>query len=197
LARVFQQRVVQIRDPVDTHHLDRDGSHALAKKGGEAVAYQGRKKAKPSKVLPLTAANGFILASTGSIAGHHHDAFDLKDNLRAACKFINGLGISIAGRYFNADAAFDTQAARWTCFYPKGIPTIAENKPARKKVKRGPKRWFDAAVYKVRFSRQRTFAWLDKFRAWLVRFDCCATHFMGAHFIVYTLINVRHRLATD
>jgi len=138
LARVFQQRVVQIRDPVDTHHLDRDGSHALAKKGGEAVAYQGRKKAKPSKVLPLTAANGFILASTGSIAGHHHDAFDLKDNLRAACKFINGLGISIAGRYFNADAAFNTQAARWTCFNPKGIPTIAENKPARKKVKRAP-----------------------------------------------------------
>src|ERR1051325_799860 len=46
LQRVFEQSIVSIQAQVDTHHLNLDGSHAPAKKGGEAVAYQGRKKAK-------------------------------------------------------------------------------------------------------------------------------------------------------
>jgi len=40
------------REQIDIHHLNLDGSHAPAKKGDEAVAYQGRKKAKTSHVLP-------------------------------------------------------------------------------------------------------------------------------------------------
>ena len=45
----------------------------------------------------ITDANGFILASPGLIAGHHHGAFDMKDNLRAAFKFSKGWGMIIAG----------------------------------------------------------------------------------------------------
>jgi hypothetical protein len=191
----FEQSILSIADQLDTHHLNLDGSHAIAKKGGEEVAYQGRKKAKTSNVLPITDANGFILATTGIVAGNHNDAYELKDNLRAAFKFIKGLGISIAGSYFNADSAFDTKAARWTCFNHKLIPNMAENKRSRKQSKRGPKRRFNAEVYKLRFTSERTFAWIDKFRALLVRFDRCAAHFMGAHFIVYALINLRHLFA--
>ena len=197
LERVFQHSILSIQAQVDTHHLNLDGSHAPAKKGGEAVAYQGRKKAKTSNVLPITDAHGFILATTGIIAGNHHDAFELKDHLRAAFKFIKRSGISIAGSYFNADSAFDTRAARWTCFNHKVIPNMAENKRSRKKSKRGPKRLFNPEVYKLRFSSERTFAWIDKFRALLVRFDRKAAHFMGAHYIVYALINLRHLLAEE
>lgn len=197
LERVFAQSIVSIQAQVDTHHLNLDGSHAPAKKGGEAVAYQGRKKAKTSNVLPISDANGFILATTGIVAGNHNDAFELKDNLRRAFKFIKRLGIAIVGSYFNADAAFDTKAARWTCFNHKVIPNIAENKRSRKKTKRGRKRLFNAEVYRRRFSSERTFAWIDKFRALLVRFDRKAAHFMGAHYIVYALINLRHLLAEE
>ena len=197
LERVFEQSILSIQAQVDTHHLNLDGSHAPAKKGGEAVAYQGRKKAKTSNVLPITDAKGFILATTGIIAGNHNDAFELKDNLRTAFKFIKRLGISIVGSYFNADSAFDTKAARWTCFNHKVIPNIVENKRSRKKTKPGPKRLFNPAIYKLRFTSERTFAWIDKFRALLVRFDRKVAHFMGAHFIVYALINLRHLLAHE
>jgi transposase len=197
LERVFKHSIVSIVPQIDSHHLNLDGSHAPAKKGGEEVAYQGRKKAKTSNVLPITDANGFILATTGIIAGNHNDAFELKDNLRAAFKFIKGLGIPIASSYFNADSAFDTRAARWTCFNHKVIPNMAENQRSRKKAKRGPKRLFDAAVYKLRFSSERTFAWIDKFRALLVRFDRRAAYFMGAHYILFALINLRHLFAPD
>jgi hypothetical protein len=125
LARVFEQSILSIADQLDTHHLNLDGSQAIAKKGGEEVAYQGHKKAKTSNVLPITDANGCILATTGIVAGNHNDAFELKDNLRTAFKFIKGLGISIAGSYFNADSAFDTKAARWSCFNHQLIPNSA------------------------------------------------------------------------
>lgn len=197
LERVFRHSILTIRDQIDTHHLNLDGSHAPAKKGGEAVAYQGRKKAKTSNVSPITDANGFILATTGIIAGNHNDAFELKDNLRGAFKFIKRLGIVIAGSYFNADVAFDTKAARWTCFNHKLIPNIVENTRSRKHPKRGCKRLFNPDVYKLRFTSERTFAWIDKFRALLIRFDRKAAHFMGAHYIVYALINLRHLLAEE
>jgi len=197
LERVFASSIVTIREQIDTHHLNLDGSHALAKKGGEAVAYQGRKKGKTSNVLPITDANGFILATTGIIAGNHNDAFELKDNLRIAFKSIKQLGIAVAGSYFNADAAFDTKAARKVCFNHQVIPNIIENTRSRKKPKRGRKRLFNPQVYKLRFSCERTFAWIDKFRALLVRFDRKAAHFMGAHYIVYALINLRHLLAEE
>jgi transposase len=177
LERVFAQSIVSIRDQIDTHHLNLDGSHALAKKGGEAVTYQGRKKGKTSNVLPITDANGFILASTPIVAGHHNDAYDLKDNLRSAFKFIKSLDICLIGSFFNADAAFDTKAARWTCFNHKLIPNIAENKRNRKTTKRGRKRFFDSDVYKRRFESERSFAWIDKFRALLIRFDRKDAHF--------------------
>ena len=197
LERVFEHSILSIRDQLDTHHLNLDGSHAPAKKGGEAVAYQGRKKAKTSNVLPITDANGFILASTGIVAGNHNDAFELKDNLRNAFGFIKRLGVQIAGSYFNADAAFDTKAARKVCFNHKVVPNIVENTRGRKKPKRGRKRLFDRAIYKLRFASERTFAWIDKFRALLVRFDRKAAHFMGAHYIAYALINLRHLLADE
>ena len=42
-----------IVDDLDLSEVNFDGSHSLAKKGGESVAYQGRKKAKTTNILPL------------------------------------------------------------------------------------------------------------------------------------------------
>ena len=60
------------------------------------------------------------------------------------------------------------------------MPNIVENTRSRKCPKRGRKRLFKPAVYKLRFTSERTFAWIDKFRALLIRFDLKASHFMGA-----------------
>ena len=52
-----------------------------------------------------------------------------------------------------------------------GLPNIPENKRNRKGVKRGRKRLFDQAVYHHRFCAERTFAWVDKFKRLLIRFE--------------------------
>lgn len=147
-----------IKTQLDVSVLNVDGSHAVAKKGGEAVAYQGRKQAKTSNILPITDKNGYILATTDMIAGNHHDAFNLKAELQAAFRSIKRLGIALAGAFFNADSGFDTLEAHRVCFNHRLLPNIAENKRNRKSIKRGRKRLFNPAVYKQRFASERTFA---------------------------------------
>lgn len=174
--------------------MNLDGSHTIAKKGGESVTYQHRKRAKTSHILPITDANGYIIASRGIVAGNHHDCFNLKSQLQTAFKSIKRLGLKLKGAYFNADSAFDTREARKVCFNHGLIPNIDENRRNRKKTKRGRKRLFNDTIYKQRFASERTFAWVDKFRALRLRDDRKDTNFLGAHHIVFALINLRHLL---
>jgi transposase len=192
LERVWQGSIMTISTDLNLSELNLDGSHVLAKKGGESVAYQGRKKGKTTNILPIAEGQGFIIASTGLIAGNHNDAYNLKTHLQDAFKFIKHLGLDIRGAFFNADRAFDTKDARKTCFNHSVIPNIDENKRNRKTAKRGRKRFFNKDVYKNRFTSERSFAWIDKFRALLVRFYRRAVYFLGAHFIVFAMINLRH-----
>ncbi len=84
--------------------------------------------------------------------------------------------------------------ARKVCFNHGLMPNIAENKRNRKTTKRGRKRLFQPQIYKLRFTIERTFAWLDKFKRLLIRFERRDLYFLTAHFIAFTLINLRHIL---
>ena len=194
LEKVFYGSIKTIEADLNLSELNLDGSHVLAKKGGESVAYQGRKKAKTTNILPIIEGNGFFIATTGLVAGNHNDAYNLKPHLQTAFKLLKDLGLDIQGAFFNADKAFDTKAARKTCFNYGLVPNIDENRRNRKKPKRGRKRLFNAEVYKRRFICERSFAWVDKFRALLIRFDRKDVFFLGAHFIVFAMINLRHVL---
>ena len=135
-----------------------------------------------------------MIASTGIIAGNHNDAFELKGHLQDAFRAIKKLGITIKGAYFNADSAFDTKDARKVCFNHGVIPNIAENKRNRKNPKRGRKRMFNPEVYKHRFESERTFAWVDKFKRLLVRFERKDAYFFRFHCIAFAMINLRNSL---
>jgi len=192
LQRVWHASIQTIHSSLDLSQLNLDGSHVIAKKGGERVAYQPRKRAKTSNLLPITDANGFVVASTGLVAGNQHDAFCLKAHLQTAFKQMKRLELSIFGAFFNADSAFDTRDGRKVCFNHGLVPNIAENKRNRKTPKRGRKRLFNALVYRQRFTSERSFAWIDKFRALLIRFDRKEANFLGGHHIAFAMINLRH-----
>lgn len=195
LENVFKHSILTIQDQLDLSEINLDGSHTIAKKGGESVTYQGRKKAKTSNLLPLTEACGFIIGICQFLPGHHNDSFNLKPALAQSFKAAKRLGLSIKGAFFNADAAFDVQAARKVCFNHGLIPNIPENTRNRKKTKPGPKRLFNKDAYKHRFVAERCFAWQDKFRHLLIRFDRKDPHFLGASFIAFAMINLRHTFA--
>ena len=50
---------------------------------------------------------------------------------------------------------------------------------------------FNPEVYKHRFSAERTFAWIDKFKALLVRFERKDAYFFGLHCLAFALISLR------
>jgi transposase len=195
LENLFKASILTVEGQLNLSELNLDGTHVIAKKGGESVAYQGRKRAKTTNILPITDKQGYILATTQPVAGNHNDAFELKDNLQSAFKFMKRLGLGFQGAYFNADSSFDAKAARKVCFNYGVVPNIPGNKRNRKSVKRGRKRYFNSDIYKHRFSSERTFAWIDKFRALVIRYERKDVYFLGAHFIAYSMINLRHTLA--
>ncbi len=195
LKRVWQQSILTIQADLDLSELNLDGTHSFAKKGGESVAYQGRKKGKTCNILPLMDKQGYVLASTGILAGQHNDAFNLKAHLQTAFTGMKQLGLVIKGAYFNADMAFDTRESRKTCFNHGLIPNIPENPRNRQQTKRGRQRLFNAQVYAGRFCAERTFAWVDKFKRLLIRFERYDACFLGAYYLAFALINLRHVLA--
>ena len=71
------------------------------------------------------------------------------------------------------------------------IPNIKENPRNRKGTKRGRKRLFNAAIHALRMRVERTFAWEDKFKRVLLRFERIQQRHYGMKLMAYTLINLR------
>jgi len=70
------------------------------------------------------------------------------------------------------------------------IPNITEHPRNRKRPKRGRKRLFNAAIHALRTRVDRTFAWEDKFKRRLLRFERMQQRHFGMTLMAYTLIGV-------
>lgn len=189
---IWQNAIVAISSLLDLSILNIDGTHTIAKKGGEAVKYQGRKKANTTNFLAITDANGYFLAISPITAGNHNDAFQLVARLRKMLQEIKMLGFSLNGAYFNADPAFDTKASRKFCFNNGLVPNVKANSRNRKSTKPGPKRFFEQDIYNQRYVIERSFAWADKFRAISTRSQQKSVFFLGANCLAFAMINLRN-----
>ena len=134
---------------------------------------------------------GYIIGLVRLLAGNHHDSYELKETIWKLFKDLQRLGLCYKGAIFNADSSFDSSEAR-KMLWNRGVrPNIPENKRNRKRVKQGRKRHFNREVYKQRFVIERDFAWVDKFRSLLIRFERKDVYWLGLHYIAFTLINLR------
>jgi transposase len=141
--------------------------------------------------LPVTDGNGYIIATTGIIAGNHNDSYALEQKLKQVFADMKRCGLNYKDAVFNMDSSFDTRAAR-KVLWNRGVKlNIVENKRNRKTVKCGRKRYFNPVVYKNRFVSERTFAWVDKFKTLLIRFERKAAYCLGFHHLAFALINFR------
>jgi len=68
---------------------------------------------------------------------------------------------------------------------------LKENPRNRKTPKRGRKRFFNEAIHALRMRVERTFAWEDKFKRLLLRFERIQQRHYGMKLVAYTLINLR------
>jgi hypothetical protein len=115
----------------------------------------------------------------------------LPEGLHALKEVAKQVGLDLRGAYLNLDGGFDSIANR-TCIFNAGMrPNIPENPRNRKHPKRGRKRLFNAAIHALRTQVERTFAWEDKFKRLLLRFERIQHRHYGMKVMAYTLINLR------
>jgi transposase len=195
LKRVFVESVRRLHQHgrLDLSVLHGDGTHTIAKKGGEAVADTGYKKLTGSKTLGVIDNVGNMLGTMDVEAANMPDIVLLADTLDDVREVIRAVGLPVGRIPINLDSGFDSRTNRKKVFNAGLWPNIKENPRNRKQEtrKRGRPRLWDAVVYALRFAVERTFAWEDKFRRLLVRFETRKAHFLGLKHLAYTLINLR------
>src|SRR5215831_8753835 len=180
----------------DHHQLDLsvlhgDGTNTVAKKGGDGIGYSGHKHQKGEKVLAIIDNNGYVLAPVPVAPVNETDMVLFPEGLKALQKVAKEVGLDLRGAYVNLDGGFDSRANRKCIFNAGMIPNITENPRNRKTTKRGRKRFFNAVIHALRMRVERTFAWEDKFKRLLLRFERIQQRHYGMKLMAYTLINLR------
>ena len=113
------------------------------------------------------------------------------EGLHALKQVAKEIGLDLRGAYLNLDGGFDSAQNRKCIFNAGLIPNIPENTHNRKRPKRGRKRCFNAVVHALRLRVERTFAWEDKFKRLLLRFERIQHRHYGMKLLGYMLINLR------
>ena len=147
-----------------------DGSHTLANNGGAAIGYQGRKAGRSINALFLADNQGLPLAMATPQAGNQHDTFELERVFTELCELLDAAELRLGGLFLNADKDFDVSSLRQACAR-RGIEVnIPRNRRAAD--------WqtdddtpLDPELYRRRLVIERLNAWLDGFKALLVRYE--------------------------
>ena len=91
------------------------------------------------------------------------------------------------------DGIYNSHKNRKRIFNIGMMPNLPENKRNRKKSKRGRKQTFCQKIFKERFRTiERIFAWEDKFKRLLLRFEFHSINHYAMKTIAYSMINLRH-----
>ena len=160
-------------------------------KRGDGIGFSGYKHQKGEKVIAIIDNNGYVLAPVPVAPVNETDMVLLPDGLKALKRVAKEVGLDLRGAYVNLDGAFDSRANRKCIFNAGMIPNIKESPRNRKHPKRGRKRLFNEAIYALRMRVERTFAWEDKCKRLLLRFERIQQRHYGMKLLAYTLINLR------
>jgi transposase len=177
---------------LDLSVLHGDGSNTVAKKGGDGIGFSGYKHQKGEKVIAIIDNHGYVLAPLPVAPVNEADTVLLPEGLRALKRVAKRVGLALNKAYLNLDGGFDSKSNRKVIFNAGMIPNINENPRNRKTTKRGRKRLFNKAIHRLRDRVERTFAWEDKFKRLLMRFEHLQRRHYGMKLMAYTMINVRH-----
>lgn len=193
ISRFFEVSVKELHDAgsLDVSVLNGDGTNTVAKKGGDGIGFSGYKHQTGEKIMAIVERQGYVLAPCPVASVNVNDCILLPDSLNDLMRISREVGFSVKGSVMNLDGVFDSKKNRKLIFNRHMVPNIPENKRNRKKAKPGPKRFFDAAIHQLRLAVERTFAWEDKFKRVLLRFERIQSRHLSFKLIAYALINLR------
>jgi transposase len=193
--KIFENSVWVLKkfDLLDTSILHGDGTTTIAKKGGDNLGYSGHKHLRGDKIVAFCDRLCNVIAPFVTAPGNKHESKIFPESFDHLKRITKKVGIPLKECVASLDSAYDNHATRRKIFNAGMKPNIKENPRNRKKKKRGRKRMYDEAIFKERFETiERVFAWEDKFKRLLMRFERLSVHHFSLKLIAYTLINLRH-----
>ena len=148
---------------------------------------------KGDKSVTFCYRNNNVLAPFVTAPGNRNACRIRQKALPELTAIAKAVGFSLCGCVISLDGIYDSQANRKAIFNRGMTPNMPENPRHRKRVKRGRKRQYSKAIFEERFQTiERIFAWEDKFRRLLVRFERISDLHYAFKQLAYTLINLRH-----
>jgi len=174
---------------LDLSSVQLDGSQTICKNGGECIGYQGRKAARTCNSLFLADNKGMMLVCGPPESGAHHDLYQIEDIFKKMLCFLKEADIETEGLFLNADAGFDSEVFRRLCSEMKIEANIDFN-PRNGKIGQEYV-YFDDELFKRRKVIEHANAWLDSFKALLIRFETKALHWMAMHFLAFAVLFIR------
>ena len=195
LKCIFENSVLKLfeNNLLDLSVLHGDGSLTSAKKGGDLLGYSGHKHFKGEKVVAVVDRNVNVIAPYTRAPANKNESPLFGYALKNIKNIVSSIGAIIAGSFASLDGAYDSHENRKLIFNAGMIPNIPENKRNRKNKKRGKKRLFSKELFQERFQTiERLFAWEDKFKRLLLRFERKSENHFGMKLIAYSMINLRH-----
>src|SRR5216684_2267757 len=146
------------------------------------------------KVFAIIDNNGSVLAPVPVAPVNETDMVLLPQALKALKQVAKQVGLDLRGAYLNLDGGFDSAHNRKCIFNAGLIPNIKENPRNRTTPKSGRKRFFNAAIHALRIRVERTFAWEDKFKRLLLRFERIQQRHYGMKLMAYSALHPQHEM---
>lgn len=195
LVKSFEHSVLRLKehDLLEASVLHGDGTCTVAKKGGDNIGRNGHKHHKGDKIVAITDRKGNVVSPFVTAPGNRNETVLLKDSLLHLKRVAKFIDLDLRGTVMSLDSGYDSIANRKMIFNRGMIPNIKEIERYRLSTKRGRKRIYNEDIFEERFETvERTFAWEDKFKRLLLRFERKSINHFGLKLIAYTLINLRH-----
>ena len=134
-----------------------------------------------------------IIAPFVVALGNRNETVLLIPEIKKLVNIAKVVGIKLAGGIMSLDGVYNSRKNRRAIFNLGMTPNIPENKGNRKKTKRGRKQKYLPDIFAERFRTiERLFAWEDKFRRLLLRFEFHSINHYAMKTIAYSMINLRH-----
>jgi transposase len=130
-----------------------------------------------------------MLSCSSPVSGQHHDLYQIRQLFQELLALLKEAGIDTAGLFLNADAGFDSNVFRTACEKEEIEANIPYN--ARNKALPEQQYYFDELLYKRRIVIEQANAWLDAFKALLIRYEVKALHWLCLHFIAFSVQLIR------
>ena len=123
-------------------------------------------------------------------SGEHNDLYNIEALFKELISVLEEADIAVDGLFLNADPRFDAASFRTTC-NDAGIEENIKENPRNKRQADEQYVYFDEVLYRRRTRIEHANAWMDSFKALLVRFETNANTWIALQWLAFIVLFTR------